>query len=248
MAPLPIFFGHLESSLYAAMLFPRHSERAKACAGWWIMRGVINMRERGLGDRVAPTENELLLDVACAAADFAYIYNDAVTSAVEGARAGIVVACLWAMVCSSRETASLEGAIQIAEQYTAHCNRKLPASRARFYECLSQFKPVLHLLGARTLRRQPGQVINVLGEMVDFTPDPSAYRSDVLSFVGEAKDLQTRLRSWEKGRVQSGTMLDELFDLSQTVQPGRGQVKKVALDPWIKIVKGRPGRPRKTPS
>jgi hypothetical protein len=170
VAPLPIFFGALQSSLKAAMIFPRHPARAQACAGWLIIRGVCNMREMGLGDYVDPPKDELL-EVACAASDFAYIYNDAMDGAADGARAGVVVACLMAAICESRQTASWEGAIQAAEQYCFRHNKKLPASRSRFRECLSRFKPVLHLLGARTLRRRPGRPLNGSpDEMIDVGP------------------------------------------------------------------------------
>jgi hypothetical protein len=253
MASLPIFFGDLQSSLKAAMIFPREPERARVCAAWLIMRGVSNMREMGFGDFIDPPKDELV-DVACAAADFAYIYNDAQKNGADGSRSAIIVGCLWAMICEAQQTASWEGAIQAAEQYTVHHNKKLPASRSRFRECLSRFKPVLHLLGASLLRRRPGQAINGSDAIIDFAPDRPR-KADLLAFVAEAKELQDKLLAWERARVQGSGMLDELFDLSScppTPQwlgwPDTARVKTVAIDPWIEIARGQRGRPRKIPS
>jgi hypothetical protein len=248
VAALPIFFGQLEASLNAVMLFPRRLEQAKVCVAWLIMQDVGNMRRLGLEDHIDPPPNELL-EVACAASDFAYIYDDAQKNMAEGQRAGMVVASLWGVIGKSPETASWESAIQTTERYFARRNRKLAASRTRFHSCLSEFKPVLHLLGARTVRRDPARktadTIDLAPTWVPGTDKADRHRRlvDVIKFVGEARDLQNKLSAWEEPR--GGAMLGELFDLSASYLPGFGRIKDVVHAPEFEITKSKGGRPRK---
>jgi hypothetical protein len=259
MPALPIFFGDQERSLKAAMIFPSEPTRARICAAWLKLHDMEIARERGFDvSAVVQTHSANFFDLASAAADFAYLYSDAQQNAKDGARAGIVVTCLWALICGGWHAANLETAIEAAERYFAHRDTRLPATRTQFYSCLSRFRPVLHLLGARTLRRRSVETrSDGFDSIVDIKADSSTGYSrkvDVLFFATEARQLQVGLLAWNKNRSQPSNLLDEMFELNgpawtppprQPGWPDTGQIKRVALDPWIKIVRGRPGR-RKT--
>jgi hypothetical protein len=268
LAPVPIFFGALEDSLKAAMIFPRERERAKACAAWLILRSIVASREKGFGGMYdagldSKGAKQILLDLACSASDFAYLYNDAVQNSEDGIRAGIVVACLWALICANRHTASWERAIETAERYTARSNarskKKLPATRTLFRDCLTRFAPVLHLLGARTLRRNIRQEENAVDNIIDLRPDQSvgySRKTDLLFFVAEARALQQELRSWDRDRSPRSELLNkEMLDFGKECWipppreqgwPDRGRLKEFKIEPAIEPIRAAPGRPRKT--
>jgi len=260
MPTAPVYFGHMESSLKATMLFPNDPARARAFAAWLTLRNITEARQKGAADFLeAVLEKEdarrQLLEVASAASGFVYL-KDAQEHADDGSRAGMVVACLWALISTNPDTASWEDAIKAAEAYFARYNKNLAASRKLFRKCLSRFKPVLHLLGARTLRR--GVSSASLDRIVDMRSDPaSGYfpSIDILFFAQEARMLQIALTVWNSRRAPSSEYLKEMLDLNGCWVPppkqagwpdNTGKIEYVALDPWIRIEKGPVGRPRKT--
>ena len=164
------------------------------------------------------------------------------------------------MICEHWHAASWEAAIKAAESYFIRHNRRAAATRTLFRNCLSRFKPALHLLGARTLRRRSDTTNFVIEDaMIDLIQDISVgYRrkTDLLFFAAEARQLQVGLLAWDRNRSPGSGLLYEMLDLDERWtppprQPGwpdTGRIKMVALDPWAQVVRGRPGRPRKTPS
>ena len=246
------------------MIFPNHSERAKAFAAWLMIRNITAIRQDGSGDLLNPPAQDLL-EVSCAASEFAYLYRDAQRNAANSIRAGVIVEVLWAMVRTDPNIASWERAIALSERYTIRQKAKLPANRQLFWDCLAKFQPVLHLLGARALRRPPTAPIRWVDRIVDLTPDMSVGYSrkiDLLFFAAEANALQEQLRTWDRGRDLVRTkckanLLDErMFKLDATWnpplrQPGwpdTGQLKNVLVEPEMMPKRGRAGRPKKSPS
>lgn len=264
MPNAPVFFGDMESSLKAVMVFPDHHERARVFAAWLTLRKIAILREKGLGHELDAARQEALLEIAIAGSEFAYIFDDACRNLRDGTFAGIVVACLFALVRSDQKSASWEMAIKCAEQYIARFNvdrrrgkenrKDVPASRKLFRDCLPRFGPVLHLLGARTLRRRDNSADGI-DRIIDLKSDPvSDYlpTTDVLFFAQEARHLQVALMIWNSRRRHGSELLAGTFDLidcwepptRQHGWPDTGQIKAVTIDPWIDIVRGRSGRPK----
>jgi len=200
-----------------------------------------------------------LIDLACAAADFAYCCGEAQQNEADGRRAGIIVAILWGLICSNPSTASWQAAIEEAQTRTTRRKKGLPATEPLFRDCLKNFRPVLHLLGARTLRRpvlRPQG--NIVDRIVDLTSDPSVGYSrdiDLLFFAAEANALQEHLRAWDQRRPQRSPNLNgRMFELDaswnppprQSGWPDTGRLKRRLLEPGFELKRPRPGRPLKT--
>jgi hypothetical protein len=166
MAVLPIYFGDREASLKAAMIFPREPDKAIALAGWLIARELSNALGKGHDETISAgfadeTDRMQLLNVSSAAAYFAFLYGEAQQNVADGRRAGLVVASLWGLICEDGAAASWERAIEATENYHRR-EPGLPASRPLFRDCLSRFKPVLHLLAARTILERSGSDLETI--------------------------------------------------------------------------------------
>ena len=224
------------------MIFPHHPRRARAFAAWLIMRvaGESSSFRAELED--ANTKQELI-DIACAAADFAYCYEEAQQNGADSIRAGIIVGILWGLICSNPSTASWQAAIEEAQTRTTSRNKGLPATEPLFRDCLKNFQPVLHLLGARFLRRP---ALRPQGNIVDLTSDSSVGYSrniDLLFFAAEANALQEHLRAWDQRRPQRSPNLDgRMFELDaswnpppkQSGWPDTGRLKRRLLEPGFR--------------
>ena len=245
------------------MIFPNHPAKARAFAGWCIMRDIIEGREKGANNfYIARTERpcnrRALIDIACAASDFAYCYNEAQKNTADGLRAGIIVAILWGLICSNPGTASWQAAIEEAQTRTTSRKKGLPATEPLFRDCLKNFQPVLHLLGARVFRRPPGAKLDKKGLSTYLTSDWSveySRKTDLLFFAAEANALQEHLRAWDRGRPLRSPNLDgRMFELDASWNPpprqsgwlDTGRLKRHLLEPGFELKRPRPGRPLKT--
>jgi hypothetical protein len=202
MAVLPIYFGDPESSLKATMIFPREPDKAALFAAWLIMRRIRKEREEGAGRvyelALAIESNRLdFLEISCAAAEFAYIYEKAQQNSQDSIVAGAITAVLDSMICDDHENgtniASWKNAVDLTKKLavTFRERRRFKASRSQYMGCLSKFAPVLHLLAARTMRRQDEG--DGFDRIVDLMSDPAVNyrrRDDLLFFVLEAKQLK----------------------------------------------------------
>ena len=265
MAVLPIYFGDLELSLKAAMVFPREPQKAEAFAGWLILRAIRDAQDKGLHGwieimRQQEDFGDQLLKISLAAADFAYVKDEADRNAADGARAGIITATLHGMICDDILGASWNKAIEIAEKMVASYNRlrgvSLAASRSQFADCLTRFAPALHLLGARTIRRQDAATTTA-DRIVDLVSVPSVdylRRHDLLFFAQEAELLRKMLYVWDRCHTPRSQHIAELLELDITWappprQPGwpaaAGKLKRLTIDTGLKPVVKKGGRPRK---
>jgi hypothetical protein len=223
MALLPIYFGNREASVKATMVFPREPERARVFAAWLIVRWYGLMVEAGLRPSgVYPP------DVGCAAAEFAYLYHEAQQNLKDSAVAGIITVVLDSLICDDINTASWTKAVQIAEKLCISYNREhgtnLKANRSQYLECLAKFGPALHLLGARTMRRQDEG--DGFDRIIDLRSDPAVNyrrRDDLLFFVFEAKQFQLSLYWWDRGwdcrRSPVSQHLREMFEIDGSWTP-----------------------------
>jgi hypothetical protein len=254
---MPIYFGDLESSLKATMIFPREPDKAIALAGWLITRDISKAldkaHDRVICDGLADDDARMqMLNVSRAAAYFAFFYSEAQQNLADGRRAGVVVANLWALICEDGDAANWERAIEAAEN-NFRLEPKLPASRPLFRDCLSRFKPVLHLLAARTILGRSGPDIETV---VKFTSLQSAGYSrgiDVQVFADQARALGVVLLHWDQGRPHRSQLLGEMFDMNGPwVPPARHsswprlkELRPLAVDPHLKPEIRRAGRPPK---
>jgi hypothetical protein len=272
VAILPIYFGDPESSLKATMIFPREPDKAALFAAWLIMRRIGKEREEGAGRvyelALAIESNRPdFLQICCAAAQFADIYAEAQQNFQDSIVAGIITAVLDSMICDDHENqtniASWKNAVDVTKKLVVSIKfrerRRLKANRSQYAECLTRFAPVLHLLAARTMRRQDEG--DGLDRIVDLMSDPAVnYRrqDDLLFFVFEAKQLQLELGLWDHGwntnRVQRSNYLREMFEFDGTWtppvrQPGwpetAGRLKRLRLDEGMKPAPKKVGRPKK---
>jgi hypothetical protein len=266
MATLPIFFGHREASVEAAMVFPREPQKAAAFAAWLILRDVRFAQEhgsRGLIDAGLRDEDSAkqMLEVALAASDFAYLVDEARRNVEDGMRAGVITACLYSLACDNLKTASWRKAVELAEGLTQSYNVKrgtrLPATRSQFSQCLTAFRPALHLLGARTLRRRGAARRDAVDRILDLNPDPSVgylAKHDLLFFLLEAKTLQAVLHEWDKGHSPRSQHLAEMFEIDGTWSPPpkqpewpdrAGRLRRLLVDPDKRLTQRKGGRPPK---
>jgi hypothetical protein len=137
-----------------------------------------------------------------------------------------------------------------------------------FRRCLSEFQPVLHLLGARFVRfsQMPvddlntGHAIILISDtdQLGMRADESTGYSpeiDVLFFAQEANALQQELRRWSEGRKPQSKLLgDEMFEFDSRWaepprRPGWPDTGIIAIHQMESVFipsGGRPGRPKKT--
>ena len=255
MASLPVYFNALEHSLRAAMVFPREPPRARACAAWLLIREAETAMRNGLApmaDLLATRKG--FVELAFAAAEFAYIYEDMQKNFADGQRAGIVIACLWSLICEGPRDASVEMAVRAAEKYLNRYNlknkTKLASGDRTLKTCVRKFKPVLHLLAARTLRRNwPSS--NVLD--LAWVPSVGYTRKhDLLFFAQEAKAIREGLLAWDQERSDRSEYLGEMFEIDdrwaaparQAGWPDTGTPKRALIQPDVRPVRKRPGRPK----
>jgi hypothetical protein len=161
-----------------------------------------------------------------------------------GATVGAVVTSLWALICEDSKRATLNRAIQAAENVGVEHDHQ--TGRSSFFSHLREFDSVLHLLGAWDLRGRR------------FKKDPAiGYSEDIDArfFVAEAQVLLRKLREWSDARRAADSLLaSEKFEGGPEWMP-----PDPAPDTWPKtgrifwsrltsdnIVGHRPvGRPRK---
>jgi hypothetical protein len=262
MAVLPIYFDHMESSLSAAMIFPHSPEKARAYAAWLILRDIKNIREFGAGltDAIMQEDNapDRLLDVALAASDFGYISHEAQENNGAAARAGFVIAILWSLIRENPGAASIEMAIDTADRYATR-GKLGSANRNKFHEYLKRFRPVLHLLGASTLR-QNARLKRNLENVIILVADPSSTytrKIDLLFFVAEARAIEQDLLAWDQSRLPRSAHLSEpmvAFDCRWDPPPRRPdwpdtgslsskRLENAKIPPAMKKERRRPGRP-----
>jgi len=265
VAVLPIYFDDLESSLKATMIFPREPQKAEALAGWLILRAIRDVQDKGLHGWIETMRqqddfSDQFLKISLAAVDFAYVKDEADRNAADGVRAGIITANLHGMICDDILGASWNRAIEIAEKMMTSYNKSrgvsLPANRSQFADCLRRFAPVLHLLGARTIRRQD-TAQTAADRIVDLTSVPSVgylRRHDLLFFAQEAELLGKLLYVWDRCHAPRSQHIAELLEFDATWapptrQPGwptaPGELKRLAIDAGLKPVAKKGGRPRK---
>jgi hypothetical protein len=265
---MPIYFGDLESSLKATMVFPCELQKAEAFAGWLILRAIRNAQDKGLHgwSKALQQQDDFgdqLLKISLAAADFAYVKDEADRNAADGVRAGVITATLHGMICDDILGASWSKAIEITEKMVTAFNRSrrvsLPANRSQFADCLKKFAPVLHLLGARTIRRQDTVPAGV-DRIVDLTSVPSVgylRRHDLLYFAQEAELLRKMLYVWDRCHAPRSQHIARLFEFDDSWappprQPGwpetAGRLKRLRLDEGLKSPPKKVGRPLKPPS
>jgi hypothetical protein len=267
VASIPIYFNNLETSLKAAMIFPHEPKRAKAFAAWLTMQGVKHLQFDVLAFEKKAVREEFF-EVACAATDFADIYDEAQKNREDGQRAGMVVAYLWGLICTDPKSASWNMAISATGEhivkYASKNKRQMASAETLLKGCLGRFQPVLHLLGARTLRRSPGRQkpTHKFDRIFDPIWDLSTGYSrstDLLFFAAEATLLQKELRFWDEHRgskIARSEYLDErMFEFDdcwsppprQPGWPDTGRVKYGWVDTANMPKKGRAGRPKKNP-
>jgi hypothetical protein len=252
VASIPIFYGDLESSLQAAMIFPCEPEKARIFAAWRI---IARLRATLDGER------RDLLAVALAANDFPFLYREAQKNIKDGARAGYVVALLWALIREDPRTASWDMAIEIASNYFKK-HRSRSTTRALFRDCLSNFQPALHLLGAATTRQSSRQERNLENVVLLISDPQSGYSReyDLLFFAAEAKELQGDLGRWNKERLGSPSeyINNDMFELDDFWNPparlpawpdtgrlkGSARIEAALIDPEMKAERKRGGRPK----
>jgi hypothetical protein len=220
MASIPIFFGDMEASLKAAMIFPREPKKAGVLAAWLILQEARKQLEQNVSvELVAEREADdpTLLDVACAAVDFAYLYPKARKNILDGARAGFVVAILWRLIRDDPHAASWDMAIEVASKYFGRQYKM----RATLRDCLSRFQPALHLLGAATMRQSSKQKRDLEHIVILIQDTWSQYsrQDDLLFFVAEAKELQADLISWNKDRSGQSDYINDMIEFSELWNP-----------------------------
>jgi hypothetical protein len=257
VAAPPVYFNALEHSLRAAMVFPGEPAKARAYAAWLLIREADAATRNGLApvaDLLAKRKG--FVELAFAAAEFAYIHEDMQKNIADGQRAGTVIACLWSLICEGRRDASVEMAVQAAERYLNRYNlknqTKLASGDRTLQTCVRKFKPVLHLLAARTLRRnRPSS--NLLD--LEWVPSVGYTRKhDLLFFAQEAKAVREGLLAWDQERSERSEYLGEMFEIDdrwaapprQAGWPDTGTPRRALIEPDVKPVRKRPGRP-KTP-
>jgi hypothetical protein len=257
VASLPVYFDALEHSLRAAMVFPAEPAKARAYAAWLLIREADTAMQSSL----APVADLLaarngFAELAFAAAKFAYAHEDMRKNFADGQRAGIVIACLWSLICEAPRDTSVEMAVKTAEKYLNRYNRKnktkLASGDRTLQTCVRKFKPVLHLLAARTLRRNRPS-----SNLLDLERVPSVgytRKHDLLFFAQEAKTIREGLLAWDQGRSDRSEYLGKMFEIDdrwaaparQAGWPDTGTPRRALIEPDVRPVRKRPGRP-KTP-
>jgi hypothetical protein len=249
------------------MVFPCEPKKARAFAGWLQVCGLQDALNRGANiDELFTSHPSHLVDLACEAAAFAPFFGELQRNIEDGQQAGIVVACLWALICMDFRIATWGQAIKAAERHVVRHQKRERSLRTQLRGCLSRFRPVLHLLGARTLRRRPTdpKPRYLVDTILDLRAAPAvgySRKSDLLFFAKEAKSLHDGLVTWGLNRSteyeQSQLLAAEMLTLAEECWnapprepdwPDTGRIThNAAIDPWIEFVK-KPGRPPKTPS
>lgn len=201
MRELPIFHGEPVTSLQAVMVFPNDLKKAGAYAAWKLARYL----------HTAELPMNIVLEIACGAADFAPYYDEANRNEKAGTAAGAVVKCLWVLICQDRKISSWEMAIRQAEDVGV--GAELNVSRALFRQHLGDFRPVLHLLGAWEIRGRRFLLDNVAqGYDVNI---------DVRMLVQEAETLRQQIQKWESERPQRSSLMagDDSYQRTPTWMP-----------------------------
>jgi hypothetical protein len=192
MSRLPIFYGVPNLSLEAVMIFPNDLAKAKAWVGWKLAGGPLGAF-RARGHFLPATE---IVDIAADAALFSDYSDEAKQNEFKGSAVGTVVTALWVLIHQETKRASWERAIQRAEKLGTEHGCRTGKSSLRAY--LSEFSPVLHLLGAWQLRKCRWIVDNSVGYTAPI---------DASFFVAESRLLLGMLREWSERRAFSEKIL-----------------------------------------
>jgi hypothetical protein len=247
---IPVFNDELATSVRSIIVFPNDLAKAEAYASWMLLRGTSHL------NRSSPVKEFLkegyqidplaVADLSQRAAEHAESYKDAIRASHDGTVVGEIIKTLWALICTDPHTASMNIAMPTVENYAAANGLKTGVSTMHAY--LGEFRKVLHLLGAWSIRGRR------------FTTDTAVGYdgiNDLYSFLAESEKLLRELKNWAttSGSHHQHLSGDDFYRVPsdwwpperQTGWPKTGGIPDIKVHAGIVPAHRKRGRPRRNP-